>query len=64
MDMLDQLNVGIKLNDEELLNIYGGTKISSSLISGFTSSFKVLYEIGQNFGTSIRRIIFNDLCSL
>ena len=62
--MQDPLNVGIKLDDTELLNIYGGTSISSSLVSAFTSSFKVLYEMGQNFGTSIRRIIFNDLCGL
>lgn len=62
--MLDQLNAGIRLSDDELLNIYGGTNISGALISTFTSSFKVLYEMGQNFGTSIRRIIFNDLCGL
>ena len=64
MDMLDQLNVDKKLTDDELLNICGGTDISSSLITTFMSSFKVVYEMGQNFGTSIRRIIFNDLCDL
>ena len=52
------------LAKDELKMISGGTAISSSVISAFTSSFKVIYEIGQNFGSSIRRIIMNDLCGL
>lgn len=64
MGMQDQLSAENKLSKTELKKIYGGTAISPTIISAFTSSFKVIYEIGQNFGTSIRRIIMKDLCGL
>lgn len=62
--MQDQFLVESKISTKELKNIYGGTSITPSIVNAFTSSIKTLYEIGQNFGSSIRRIIMKDLCNL
>ena len=64
MVIQDQLNVSSKLSNEEMLQVVGGAKISGTVINAFTSAFKVLYGFGQNFGSSLRRIIKKKLCSL
>ena len=64
MVMQDLLSVGNKLTKDELKQVFGGVALTSGIINAFTSSIKTLYEIGQNFGTSIRRIIMKDLCDL
>lgn len=64
MVIQDQLNVASKLSNEEMLQVVGGAKISGTVINAFTSAFKVLYGFGQNFGSSLRRIIKKKLCSL
>ncbi len=64
MDMLDQLNAEKNsLNKTELQNVLGGAKISGTIVNAFTSAFKSVYGMGQNFGTAIRRIIKKKLCS-
>ncbi len=60
----DLLNADKRLSYKELENINGGFTVTASFIANMASSFKVLYEIGQNFGSSIRRIILSDLCGL
>lgn len=62
--MLDQLVVENKLSISQLKDVKGGTALSSALVETFTSTFKVVYEFGQNFGTSVRRIITKNLCDL
>lgn len=64
MDMLDQLNVDNRLSKNELLVIIGGASVSGTLVNAFTSAFKALYGFGQNFGSSVRRIVKKKLCSL
>ena len=64
MVIQDQLNVASKLSNEEMLQVVGGAKISGTVINAFTSAFKVLYGFGQNFGSSLRRIIKKKLCRL
>ena len=64
MVIQDHLNVASKLSNEEMLQVVGGAKISGTVINAFTSAFKVLYGFGQNFGSSLRRIIKKKLCSL
>ena len=64
MDMLDQLNVEENnLSNNELQNVIGGSKISGTVVNAFTTAFKSVYAMGQNFGTAIRRIIKKKLCS-
>jgi len=48
---------------EELLNIVGGA-ISGTLINAFAKSITVLLDLGRSFGTAIRRISSNKVCSL
>ena len=64
MVIQDLLNADKKLTRYELENIFGGFAITPSIVTAALSSFKILYEIGQNFGTSIRRIVLNNLCGL
>lgn len=65
MGTLDQLNVvEDKLSREGLKMIVGGARFSGSIINAFTSAFKTLYGIGQDFGSAIRRIRRKKLCSL
>lgn len=65
MGTQDQLDaVKNRLNNEELKTIIGGAKFSGSVVNAFTSAFKVLYGIGQDFGSAIRRIRRKKLCSL
>ena len=44
--------------------VVGGAKFSGTIINAFTSAFKTLYGIGQDFGSAIRRIRRKKLCSL
>ncbi len=64
MVMLGLLDVENKLSIKQLKSVKGGSNLSSALIETFTSTFKVVYEFGQNFGTSVRRIITKNLCDL
>lgn len=64
MVMLDQLNVVNRLSKDEMLQIVGGVNLSGTLVNAFTSAFKTLYGFGQNFGSSLRRIIRRRMCSL
>ncbi len=51
------------LKQEELLNIYGGaTKISGTFINSIARLGKVVYNVGQALGSSIRRIKTNKYC--
>ena len=64
MVIRDLLNADKRLSSNELKNINGGTNVTASFIASLSSSVKIIYEIGQNFGSSIRRIILNNLCGL
>lgn len=64
MDMLDQKNVMNKLSNEDLKNLEGGTSLTGSLISAFTSAFKTVFEFGRSLGNSIRRINEGKMCEI
>lgn len=64
MDIQDQLNVDKRLTKEELLYVIGGASLSGTLVNAFVSAYKILYGFGQNFGSSLRRIVKKKLCSL
>jgi len=50
------------LSNEEAIAYVGGGKITAALLSAATSLFKSLYEMGQNLGTTIRRLITKTSC--
>lgn len=46
-----------------LVDITGGS-ISGTLLNAISGGIKTLYEIGQKFGTAIRRIKTRSLCKI
>lgn len=51
------------LTKEEQIMINGGS-ISGSLISSFIKGIEALFEIGVEFGSTIRRLNENAICPL
>ncbi len=54
----------MKLNNNNLSKIVGGTTISGTIINAFTNVIKVLLDAGEGVGSSIRRIVDNNMCPL
>lgn len=52
-----------KLTEEELVILVGGFSITGTIINAFTSAGKFIYSMGQQFGSAIRRIGTNKMCS-
>lgn len=50
------------LSKEESITYVGGAKLTAAIISATTAMLKYLYEIGQNFGSTIRRMITKTSC--
>ena len=54
-----------KLKDNELYEIEGGAiNWSGTFINAITSAGKLIYNIGQALGSSLRRIVGGNYCSL
>lgn len=53
-----------KLNNNELDIIDGGATISGTLINAITGAGKFIYGVAQALGSSIRRIVGGNYCSL
>ena len=51
------------LNNEELLNIEGGS-ISGTLISAISRGINTVLDMGRALGNAIRRIGSNNICPL
>lgn len=54
----------IESNDEELKELCGGTTITGTIMNGVVNLIKVLYEAGKSTGSSIRRMLDDNLCPL
>ena len=52
------------LGFEELLSVEGGVNISGTLLKSFSSLVDSIAELGRNFGSALRRIGTNKMCSL
>lgn len=50
------------LEKEETITYIGGAKITASIISATTALVKYLYSMGQNFGSTIRRLVTKTSC--
>ena len=53
-----------KLNNKDLEKIEGGESITGTLISAFTNGLKVIFDIGRNLGSSLRRIKEGKMCEI
>ena len=52
------------LSKEEMKNIIGGATISGAVISALKGYLGVFKEIGQAFGSAIRRFTAHNLCQI
>lgn len=51
------------LSKKESINYIGGASIiTSAFLSSITSFVKTIYTIGQNFGSTIKRLISGKTC--
>lgn len=50
------------LNKQELLTIVGGFDLSGAVLNAILKGVSSIYEIGRNFGSSLRRIQSGTLC--
>lgn len=53
------------LSKKEMLLIVGGASaISGTIVNAFVNGIKIVLELGRSFGTAIRRLSGNNVCSL
>ena len=50
------------LSKEQSIMCVGGGKITAALLTAATNLVKSIYEIGQNLGSTIRRLISGNMC--
>lgn len=44
------------MSKDELMKVYGGAELTTTLINSFAKIFDLFFGIGQSLGTSIRKI--------
>ena len=52
-----------EIEKKELVAIIGGGSISGAVLNAFLNIGKFVYSLGQSFGSSLRRISSNKVCS-
>ena len=52
----------MNLSNEELICVQGGASLSSQLLNAISRAFELVYNLGQSFGSSIRRIVTGRYC--
>ena len=53
----------MKLNNIEMENISGGG-FTSSMLNAISKAVTTVYNLGKNFGSSIRRIAYRTYCPI
>jgi hypothetical protein len=54
----------IRLSNQALLQVNGGGGgLSGALLNGFSRFFKMIHDIGESLGSSIRRLVSGNLCN-
>ena len=51
----------MRISDEELLKIYGGS-VSATFINAIVKGIFLIVELGKSLGSSIRRVSDNKIC--
>ena len=54
----------MELQKKELLQIQGGININGTWINAVVRGIEAIMDLGRSFGTAIRRIGSNSVCSL
>ena len=54
----------MELKKDELIQIRGGINISGTFINSIVRGIEAIMNLGRSFGTALRRIGSNNICSL
>ncbi len=54
----------MKIKDNELLKVTGGSDIGSTLLNYLSTAIKTVFDVGQQLGGAIRRIASGKICPL
>lgn len=54
--------VMMKLENNDLINIYGGSTISGTLLNSVSRILETIMDVGRSLGTSIRMIYSGKRC--
>lgn len=52
------------LSNEELLNVKGGSLITSTFLNSMSRFISTIFELGQSIGSSLRRSAAKKFCSI
>lgn len=52
----------MKLENNDLINIYGGSTISGTLLNSVSRILETIMDVGRSLGTSIRMIYSGKRC--
>lgn len=52
------------MNNKDLISVYGGLSITSSLINAVVKTFTTVYDFGKRFATGLLRSRNNKYCAL
>ncbi len=52
------------LGEKELLAVEGGIDITGTLINSISTIVKTIASLGRSFGSAIRRLADNKMCSV
>ena len=50
------------MNKEQLSKIIGGNNVSGTMINALIKAVTTFFEMGQMFGSGLRRIMLNKTC--
>ncbi len=50
------------LNNDQLKKVTGGISLSGPILQAFNETIKILFEIGQNLGQSLKRLFKISIC--
>lgn len=50
------------LNEKEMLSYVGGTAVTAALVNAIVGIVKSFYSMGQDFGSTLRRLISRTRC--
>ena len=51
-------------NDENMLSVVGGIKLTGTIVNAISSLVKTIYSIGQGLGGAIRSIGTGKVCKI
>ncbi len=53
----------MKLNNKEMENVSGGG-FTSSMLNALSKAVTAVYNLGKNFGSSVRRLAYGTYCPI